>query len=106
MLGDRAQLPLVLDRPLYCPPTEDPYKKMNHVVKFEENIRSEKQGNNQFKELLLHLSHGECTISDWELLNSRNISNFSSNEIKQITTRLANTSKSVSAYNYLKMDNP
>ena len=73
---------------------------MNHVVKLEENIRSKRQGNNQFKELLLHLRNGECTISDWELLNSCNISNFSSNEVKQITTRLANTNKSVLAYNY------
>ena len=73
---------------------------MNHVVKLEDNIRSEKQSNNQFKECLLHLHNGECTISDWELLNSHNISNFSSNEVKQITSRLANTSKSVSAYNY------
>ena len=56
---------------------------MNHVVKLEENIRSEKQGNNQFKELLLHLRNSECTISDWELLNSRNIANFSSNEVKK-----------------------
>ena len=72
---------------------------MNHVVKLEENIRSEKQGNNQFKELLLHLRNSECTISDWELLNSRNIANFSSNEVKKNTTRLANTNKSVSAYN-------
>ena len=73
---------------------------MNHVVKLEENIRSKKQGNNQFKELLLHLRNGECTISDWELLNSCNISNFSSNEVKKITTRLANTNKSVLAHSY------
>ena len=71
MAGDIAQLPPVLDRPLYCSPTEDlimimgyyAYKKMNHVVKLEENIRSEKQGNNQFKELLLHLRNGEYIIS-------------------------------------------
>ena len=32
MVGDIAQLPLVLDRPLYCPPTEDPIMIMGYYA--------------------------------------------------------------------------
>ena len=72
-VGDIAQLPPVLDIPLYCPVSEDPmammgffvFRKIDHVVKSEQNVRRSLAAYQQeFRELLLRLRNGESTIAD------------------------------------------
>ena len=96
LVGDIAQLPPVLDRPIYCPVSEDPmamidffaFRKIDLVVKLEQNVRASIAADQQqFREILLRLRTGESATADWKLLNTRSLQNFSSKQISNFRTR-------------------
>ena len=96
MVGDIAQLSPVLDKPLYCPVSEDPmammrffaFRTIDHVAKLEQNVRASlADDRHEFRELLLRLQYGESHY-------------FSSKQISNFKTRLAQTNEAVSTCNY------
>ena len=108
-IRDIAQFPPVLDKPLYCPISRDPMammgffalRKVNHVVKLEQNLITSKLDQQEFRELLLlRLRNGEPTIADWNLLNICSLGYFSLKQISNFKTRLAQTNEAVCAYNF------
>ena len=112
LVGDIAQLPTVLDRPIYCSVLEEPmaimglfaFRKTDLVVKSEQNVRASIAADQQeFRELLLRLRNGEPTNADWKLLNTLSLQNFSSKQMANFKTRLAHTNEAVSAYNYIML---
>ena len=109
LVGDIAQLPPLLDKPLYCPVPEDTvammgffaFRKIDHVMKLEQNLRASLASNQQeFRKLLLRFRNGESTISDWKLLNTRSLKNFSLKQMSNFKTRLSHTNEAVSSSNY------
>ena len=108
LVGDIAQLPPVLDKPLYHSVPNDTmslmgycaYKKINLVVKLIDNQRVTFESQDQFRQLLLRLRDGESTISDWELLSTRAIHNFDREYLNKFDIRLAYGNETVAKYNY------
>ena len=70
------------------------------MVKLVNNQRVTSADQHLFRDLLLRLRDGECTISDWSLLSSRVICNFDKSYIEDFPVRLAYSNESVAAYNY------
>ena len=75
LVGDIAQLPPVMDRPLfYNNPLNETaalgycmYKLFTTVVQLKVNERC-KSDTDGFKQLLSHVRNGTCTVEDWKLL--------------------------------------
>ena len=108
LVGDTAQLPPVMDKPLYHAAPADTmslmgycaYQKIYNVVKLIENRRVTSEDQHQFRQLLIRLRDGKSTLADWSLLCSRVISNFNESYLKDFSVRLAYSNEQVADYNY------
>ena len=47
------------------------------------------------------MRNGESKIADWKLPNTYNLGNFSSKQISNFKTRLADTNEAVPGFNYI-----
>ena len=79
--------------PLNCPTTDYPIWRMRFlaysdiycVVILDQNYSALSEDQNYFKEFLLRCQNGDEKLSDWELLNTQNIQNISSEGISNFT---------------------
>ena len=87
LVGDIAQLPPVLDKPLYHkkPISEAElqgsymYNMFDTVVQLTVNQRCHESGQESFRQLLLRLRNGNSTIDDWKLLLSCSVTRVKEN---------------------------
>ena len=106
--GYFAQLPPVSDKPLYHSVPDNAislmgymgYMKFQDVVKLYVNQRIASGDDNEFCDLLVRLRNGESTISDWELLCSRNVHHHDITNLLHTPVRLAYINEIVAKHNY------
>lgn len=109
LTGDIAQLPPVTDKVLYYKfPKNDlalqgfiAYMGFDVVVMLKQNVRASCDA--IYNELLSRLRNGDNTESDWELLKTRNVNNFSKEFADKFSPKLAYTNEAVAQMNFEKL---
>jgi len=106
LVGDVAQLPPVLDKPLYHrkPGNEvdvaslSVYYLFTDIVILKVNQRCNSDDQEKFRNLLLNVRNGVCTVDDWNLLMTRS-SSLLTNELTPSHVRLSFSNDSVQKEN-------
>ena len=113
LVGDPGQLPPVADKPLYhAKPSNDiglqgciAYMMFDKVVKLTVNQRVHGASNeqSQFRDLLQRLRLGQSTVKDWNMLLTRQPSNFTGLSEFSDAVRLFYSNEQVGNYNHDKL---